>query len=306
MAIRLPDEAANGVSEEWFNALLGRNDNNEEELAALKAYHDRQVTAEEAAYAITRPITNSPIHDVSTSYSPATNRPEGLFGIFVRALMEWPSCRTADMIALLLAISKLPGQLHQGAPEETSGEPISWSDLPCFRWVWGDFAWATPGVIVRDTARNATKREFEVKRYIKTEYVYAQLTAAGIFEIQYAYNHLIGALERNPALNDSIRFDKRVIPEMHIPGANYWIKANGKRLYEGAINREMQKWDSYDEPSMFLNYNQMDTDRWAFWMKRFEDYANDEEQNQEVMKAAETAIKHMKDVVVAWEAEKGI
>lgn len=144
------------VPQEWFDQRL-RNYSSKskalesvyaEEIAALQAFYSHQTNPDEAAHAITRPISNCPVPDLG-GYTPEIVALCRLVELLVDALIEWPSSRTPDVIALLTAISNTPDNLHRGEALDDDDELLTWDGVPCINMVWRDANWMTPHIIVK-------------------------------------------------------------------------------------------------------------------------------------------------------------
>jgi hypothetical protein len=187
MQYTLYPENSSLIDEHWFQSQLNRYEKNaykacyEEEVAALQAFYNGETGIEQAATAITRPITNSPIHDLG-GYSDDAVAICQLWSLFRCALIEWPQSRTADLVALLSATTRVTDLIHCGKLLDDDDEkPLSWAEHPFFQMVWSDSFWRTPGQIARQ-ATDAASRQHEREVYIKQQDVEARLVAVGIFQ----------------------------------------------------------------------------------------------------------------------------
>jgi hypothetical protein len=187
MQYTLYPENSSLIDEHWFQSQLNRYEKNaykacyEEEVAALQAFYNGETGIEQAATAITRPITNSPIHDLG-GYSDDAVAICQLWSLFRCALIEWPQSRTADLVALLSATTRVTDLIHRGKLLDDDDEkPLSWAEHPFFQMVWSDSFWRTPGQIARQ-ATDAASRQHEREVYIKQQDVEARLVAVGIFQ----------------------------------------------------------------------------------------------------------------------------
>lgn len=186
MLVTLYSESSPSIDEQWFEAQLKRYEKSAykecygEEVAALKDFYNGKTNAEQAATAITQPISKSPIQDLG-GYSDDAVALSQLWNLLRNALIEWPSSRTPDLVALLLAMTKVTDPIHRGELLDDAGEkPEPWAELPFFYMVWSDPFWRTPGQIARQS-KDAASRKHECKVYIKQQDVEARLVAAGIF-----------------------------------------------------------------------------------------------------------------------------
>jgi hypothetical protein len=187
MLYTLYSENSPSIDEQWFEAQLKRYTKNvyeecySEEVAALKDFHIGRTNAEQAATAITQPISKSSIECMG-GYSDDAVALGQLWTLLKNALIEWPCSRTPDLVALLSAMTKVTDAIHCGellVIEDQTPEP--WAELPWFRMIWSDAFWRTPGQIARQ-ARDAASRKHECEVYIKQQDVESLLAAAGIFE----------------------------------------------------------------------------------------------------------------------------
>ncbi|THX61664.1 hypothetical protein D6D06_00430 [Aureobasidium pullulans] len=298
----LPDESRMTVERAWFDSHGHENQHHLEEIKVLRVYHDKRMTAEETAYAITRPLTQGTALGDGTVL--AKDECFVLMSLLASALAEWPLTRTKDLIALLQAFRSL-----EDGPNNSlifSDHPLEWKHLPYFSAIWcNDYCQERPGYIAERYHQSPTRRSYEMAIYLKRQDVWAQLTAAGFTPIKDAYFIVIWALEQKAELNDSLDPSEKIIPELHIPAAARWIHALGKRFYQDAVEEKLQ--DGYRVsrfPNMVLNYDHMCKDRWAFWENRFIEFANGAAGEDELtMKEAKAAVEHMQAVVKAWEME---
>lgn len=289
-------EDSTAINEQWFALKLSSNGNNpyeacyREEVAALQAFYNRKTSLEQAAAAITQPISKSPIQDLG-DYSDDAVALGQLWNLLKDALVEWPSSRTADVVALLSAITKVTDSIHRGQLlDDTDENPRSWAQLPWFHMVWSDAFWRTPGQIVRQ-ATDATARQHEREVYIKQQDVEARLVAARIFGCKPSYplpippsisyslatgdrapRYMIRTLERKPGPEDSRdaandgEAENQLKLDFQIPAASRWLEHNGDRLYSSLV--ELKNWDKNKAPFEMMQFDQP-SERWEFWKKRF-------------------------------------
>ena len=108
-----------------------------EEVQALKDYYHRgQTSAQEAAYAITRPVVTSASVDVGFER-------RMLMNLLIDALEKWPQSESWPLFALLKEIEKLPEPVirEEARHSVTMSEPF-WRALPGFMNEWADiFQW---------------------------------------------------------------------------------------------------------------------------------------------------------------------
>ncbi|KAI4869214.1 hypothetical protein F4820DRAFT_464284 [Hypoxylon rubiginosum] len=303
----LLDQTSRSVPEIWFEEHLSRSDLEHEslksfsdsEVTQLKSYHRGEASADEAACALTRPITNSSIYPLG-GYSDHSRALSQLWGLLIDALIEWPPGQTPSLIALLLAIKEAPGHIHAGEATDDEEKPLSWSNLPYFDRVWSDNHWMSPGQITRRCPDAAT-RELARNVYIKQQDVEAQLVAAQVFaEGTRALRYLVKTFEREPqpddnldAADDSLA-DSQIKLDFQIPAAAQWVKHCGQELYVSLLNNEMEGWDELPSPVSF----DKPVERWSFWEKRLFAISRNG-LDETTREAAELAVGYMKAVTDA-------
>lgn len=177
------------INEQWFNSQLARYGKAsykacfDEEIAALQAFYNSKTKIEQAAHDITRPISNSPLQDLG-GYSDEIVALCQLWYILKNAIIEWPPSRTADIVALMTAITKVTDPIHRGEVlDEDSQTPLLWVRLPWFPMVWLDAFQRTPGQIAR-RATDEASRQHELTVYIKQQDAEARLVAAGLLNCE--------------------------------------------------------------------------------------------------------------------------
>ncbi|GAB1197243.1 hypothetical protein APSETT444_006535 [Aspergillus pseudonomiae] len=275
------------VPDEWFEAPLHlyRCQNEEhkrmlaEELAILKAFYHHLMTAEKAAYAITRPISDSSVPFLNT-YEDDSIALFRLWTWIVKALQQWPASRIPDLVALLDAISKVPDLIHRGETIDDEYNPMGWNILPYFGAMWRDVHWRVPMDILEDYPDTATRRH---KRglYIRAQDVESRLVATGIWELWRAINYVIWTLEmkpnhdyaeedRNGAHHHPLAFQTLEL-DFQVPAVACWIQHNGQRMYE-TIARDGLKGNP-NIPTVSMRFDEH-VGRWAFWKKRLLEIAN--------------------------------
>ncbi|GMF77577.1 hypothetical protein BDV35DRAFT_289361 [Aspergillus flavus] len=277
------------VPDEWFEAPIrpydGKSEEHKqmltEELAILKAFYHGVMTAEEAAYAITRPISTSSIPVLNT-YSDECIALFMLWRQIVNACEEWPASRIPDLVALLSAISKIPDHIHRGEATDDEDEgPLGWDILPYFAAEWRDAHWRIPMNILQDYPDTAARLR-ERGLYIRAQEVESQLVAAGIWDLWRAINYVIWTLEMKP--NHDYHAEERTGVHHHplafysleldfqVPAVACWIKHNGQRMHQ-CIARDGLKGNP-DLPTVRMHFGEP-IERWAFWKKRLLELAND-------------------------------
>lgn len=304
------------VPQAWFDAPLqnyrGKSESLKsiltEEIAALQAFYLYQTSPDEAAQAITRPIANSFIPDLGT-YSDEIVALCKLWEVLVNALIEWPSSRTPDLVALLIAISNIPDYIHRGEATDDDERPLTWNGLPYFTMPWRDAHWMSPGDITRECSNNnKAARQHARDNYLKTQDVEAQLVAAGVFDMKCAFDNLIWILERkhNPTDGDKDKVEvsneaeaevetyKLLKPDFHIPAVVCWIKHTGQQLYRSLSKDRVENWNQKDIPNVAKHFDQP-TQCWSFWENQLIEIAKDEP-DYFVRNAAELAVRYMQDI----------
>ena len=239
------------IPQEWFDERL-RNYSSKskvlesvyaEEIAAFQAFCSNQTSPDEAAQAITRPISNTCVPDLG-GYAPEIVALCQLLELLIDALIEWPSSRTPDLIALLTAISNIPDNLHQGEALDDDDNVLTWSGPPYINMVWSDANWMTPHIIVKECSKHSNSDaalQHACDKYIKAQDVEAQLVAVGLgpFGMKRAFYYLIYALEWHLNPKDKAEAQKKESrarepfePRFHIPAVTCWIKHTGQKLYQ--------------------------------------------------------------------------
>lgn len=285
-------EGADGVPPGWFDEQRNRLKTKHHtlrgyyytEIDVLKAFHDGETGCDEAAYAITRPATESPVPELGT-YEDEIHVICHLWTLYRNALIEWPSARTPDLIKLGVAISKVPDKIHNGEATDDDDIPMTWEGLPYFHMVWTDAHWMLPDDILERTPEIAARpRARDV--YMKQQNVAAQLVMAHILDWRIACHAIIYALEREDDGDKYRRRKKRheseetemgikekwlVEKDFEIPAAGCWIEHAGEKLYSCLVQdeplKEPRNWKLWD--GMRQHQFSQSLDRWDYWMDRF-------------------------------------
>ncbi|KAF3042558.1 hypothetical protein E8E11_006940 [Didymella keratinophila] len=274
--ILLPEDTAT-IPDSWFQAQSNRKYRSavhevchKREIAALQCFASGGTSVDEAAYAITQPISTTSIQDTD-SYSDDCYALCHLWSLFMRALMQWPSSRTSDLIALLKAVSKIEDPIHRGEfLDDDDEEPVPWAELPYFNLPWSDTFWMTPGQIMRRaTAAAAMQQALQI--YVKQQDIESRLVAAGlVWDEKRAIRYLIRTLERIPTVEDERiatgdgDADDQLKLDMQIPAVHSWILHNGAQVYRDLSGmRDLQR---RDIPSKALQFDRP-IDRWTFWQR---------------------------------------
>lgn len=280
-----------------------------EEIAIFRAFSLGQTSPTEAAHAITRPISTSPIPPIG-GYNDEICALVNLWDIIVTSLVEWPSSRTPDLIALLTAISETPDALHQGTALDDDGKVMTWNGLPYFAMPWRDSHWMYPEDIIKECPEDddgSIRRRFR-DNYLKTQDVEARLVAAGlVYGMKRALEYMIWTIECKLETEDGGRCKREaweeqasepLVPDFHIPALTCWIKDTGSMLYESLRKDEMSKWEKRDVPSVTRHF-ETPIERWGFWERRSKLVANQQtetEEGQLIKNALECALKDMHDI----------
>lgn len=265
-----------GLPQSWFESQLTRYKTNSdllrdyylaEEINTLKAFYDGDSTAEQAAEAITRPINSTPVPKINTMSDEIVPLTQ-LWRLYTDVLIEAPSSRTADLIALGLAIDRVPDRLHRGEALDDNDEPMVWKGLPYVAMVWGDANWMFAHQIV-DGCKDADARRRARDVYFKQQDVEAQLVHAGILEWSNALRFMVDALENDPNSPDTDDTTP-VVVDFQFPAVAIWVRHNGRRLYEAATTVDLK--------SLVRTAREFDTplDRYAFWKRRLGEVARGE------------------------------
>ncbi|KAL1962095.1 hypothetical protein VTN77DRAFT_562 [Rasamsonia byssochlamydoides] len=219
-----------------------------EEAQALQEYDQGKITAEEAAYAITRPI--------ETAEEPG-NHLHRLWGLLTDALVEWPSAKTPALIRLLDEIEKLPEPTHLTAdPRANASLPHGplWKGLPGFGHQWSDeHKWGEwRNAITRQI--DPTERNELRSRIVNIAGIEAQVAIASegrILPLDWGYECISDALEYSGAVLD-----------FEIPMAAEWFKVAARRIYEGAVKGE-RSW-AFKKHDLWQG-EEMSLARWSSW-----------------------------------------
>lgn len=275
----LLDENLHRVPEEWFVTELSRSGGKNflkafraEEVDVLRAYHNGNLSVDDAAKAITGPVsTSSPVDGDSDSI----NGLYQLWDLMREALVEWPSHLTPSLITLLVAISKVPDLIHRGEAL-VNGEPYSWDELPFFNMVWFDHHWKNPENIVKECPDiEARIRSRTV--YLKIQDAEAQITAAGLFGWTNTTFYVIVALEQLPPPDGEDRTS--TVPyslhsDFQVPAVHLRMKYLGQKLYECVSKDNLEHWHRRDKSHLARHFENP-KDRWAFWKKRLLEISQD-------------------------------
>jgi hypothetical protein len=299
------------VPSSWFEAQLTRYSTRSDilrdtylsaEVNALKSFHDGTTSAAEAAHAITRPISTTPVPSIGTSSDvivPVTQ----LWRLHKDALVEWPPTCTQDLIALGVAISELPDRLHRGEALDDNDErtPLVWKDLPYIHMVWRDAHWQRPIDIVEKCKDDASRRHAR-DVYLKQQDVQAELVAAELFEYKLAFREVITDLEiarkpedtggHDPATDGDFELLEL---DFHISAAVRWIKHNGTRMYISLVEKELKDLPETSIPRGARHFEKQ-AERWQFWERRFGDVAGDDKADEFTRQEAQAGLDTMEAI----------
>ncbi|KAM0257623.1 hypothetical protein ACHAPA_011655 [Fusarium lateritium] len=285
------------MQNDWFDKLessyKGKNETLRSyyftELAILRAVHGGKIGPNEAALAITRPISESPILVLGT-YSDDLLALVPLWTLYTKALDEWPSSRTQDLIDLGLAISKVPDKIHQGETTDDNYEPLTWKDLPYFHMVWSDAHWEFPEDILKENMESSARHQ-ACEVYIKQQKIEAQLVAAGMLGWNRALRALYHVFEREKDDGNEHRGQKmqnekdgeegKMImmeggeelrqEDLNIRAEGYWVEYLGDRLYS-SLKQNEPRWEICNSPVQEM-FDQSRPGKainpWDYWMDQF-------------------------------------
>ncbi|KAG9514272.1 hypothetical protein KCV07_g8198, partial [Aureobasidium melanogenum] len=266
-----------------------------EEVDALKAYHDGHEDADRTAASMTRPISSSRVLDLDT-YSNDILALDSLWAVLIESLIEWPSSRTCDLFTLLDAITRVPDKIHQGEAVDEDGTPWEWSQFPYFSLYWPDHF--QPGEICRqcsDEAEIALARQL----YLRIKDLEAQLIAKRVMDLgRWRIQYIILALEKNIddsdrqiATNDAAAYEQ-VKLDFHIPAISFLFKHNARKIYEQLVHGELGDLTPAQLLPGVARQFENGAQRWSFWKRRLEELAQTDE-GDDVAVAAKSALKSM-------------
>lgn len=290
-------EGADGVPPGWFDEQRSRCRSKNDtllgylykEIDVLKSFHDGETGCNEAAYAITRPVSESPVPNLGT-YEDEIHALCHLWRLYKDALVEWPSARTPDLIKLGVAISKVPDKIHNGEATDDDEQPMTWEGLPYFGMVWTDAHWMLPkDILEKQKYMDIAARRQARDVYVKQQNAEAQLVMAEILLWRTACWAITYALEREDGEDKDHRQKKRDQSEeketgikekvaleekdFQIASATCWIEHAGEKLYSRLAQDEPQKepdlWNLWDRLKMPQHQFSQSLDRWDYWMDRF-------------------------------------
>lgn len=255
------------MSDSWFQSKIAPANEPDEgcrpyEAEALQAYINQSLSANEAAHALTQPI--------SATENPYDNLYH-LWGLLQDALVELPETEVSRLIELLGTIQDLP------SPDPS--KDFSWHGLPSFGHMWSDTykrdSWRRT-LSTKDSAKRAEQRA----KHVRVAHVEAQLVVAdvGAIPLDWGYDCIADALER-----------KDTVLDFEIPAAAEWIAVSGKQLYVGVVQGR-ESWALERKRDFGKEEKKMSKERWGFWKERLREVG---EQDEGVRDMARSAGKEM-------------
>ncbi|KAF2857429.1 hypothetical protein K470DRAFT_260834 [Piedraia hortae CBS 480.64] len=302
--VGLPGSNGNALTSAWFDKL---KDCCEElpdlqewlsqEVDVLKSFYFGEKNTEDAAYAITRPISTNPVPKVEYSYTPQLVALDSLWSIILSTLLACPENRVEDMFNLLDAISKIPDKMHKGeAKNPANNELLTWKGIPYFGAALHEFYYPEPGVAHDKYKDDPKELESERRTYLEMQDLTARIIAHGIFLPSYTdIVYIIRCLEQKDDAKDvgepffGIKFD------FEIPAMAYRFRSYGKEIYRMVVKSDTVEtgWTSQEEPEGVKKFDN-GQQRWDFWKKRFTEMAENYD-DENVRKAAKEILGYMAD-----------
>jgi hypothetical protein len=303
----LPKDDQHVVDPAWFEGQKQRRvqyndpilrDCLAKEVDAFKAFHDGHMNADEAVLTMTRPISTSPVPALG-GYSDEILAVCDLWHVIIAALVEWPSAHTPDIFALLDAMAKVPGKLHNGEALDHDGEKLTWARFPYFSFAWhesigGDLQ---PGQICRQYS-DSTLLASGRRLYLKMKDIEAQLVAKHVVAMNKSMiQYIIRALEKK--IDDS---DEQLAPgeataysqvklDFHIPAISSMFKYNRRQVYDQVVQNELRDWTQGQLPVEAREF-ESGAERWSFWSRRLAELAQGDSDDQ-VKVAAQASLEFM-------------
>jgi hypothetical protein len=296
---RKPQSDAKSIVDGWHN----------ESVDILKAFHDGEKNALETAFAITRPISSSPVPDLG-SYSnegiPLTN----LWGLFHHALLEWPANRMPDLFAVLEATAKLPDKLFNGEMTSSEGgdEPLTWAAFPYFAADLNDTdECSQPGQLCRmfpDPESMAAARML----YLRFQDMKAQCVARHIFN---STDSLVSFIS-NTLEKPTDELDRQMMPavdhaksrsfnsyneatayhqvklEWNIPAVASWFRYNTQKIYD-LVHAGVRLNEVPEKSEHQWSHG---SERWTYWKQRLAELAASHE-DERVRTSAQEALGYI-------------
>lgn len=301
-------EYAPRIPDSWFDRQRSRYLPMEEFLVALEAqwiqvlqaYQGGTMTAEQAAPAITQTISDLPVSTLGTQ----TDEPDPLmhlWTLFKDALVEWPTNWTPNLIALLLAISKVPNSIYRdGSIHDDDGAPYTWQRLPAIYMVWHDDHWMQPCQIAWrcvDESDRARARDV----YIKQQDVASRLVAVGIFPQHIRFWTIVFVLEMDRSPQDKTQESNKgelselLQADFHLPAVARWMRYNKDMISQAITTGELER-QTWREISLMHKKPELRAKRWLFWKERLKEFAQDGP-DELVRSAACEALGHLEDII---------
>jgi hypothetical protein len=303
----LPREDQHDVEPAWFERRKQRSVQKNDpslrdwlvkQVDALEAFHDGHLKAEDAASAMTHPLSVSPVPELG-GYSDEVLAVCNLWRVLIEAVMEWPSARLPELFALLDAIGKAPGDIHNGEAADDEGEKLTWAQFPYFGFSWHERTSADfePGQICRqysDSASLALARNL----YLKQKEIEAQLVGAHVMSLNYRMIYrIIWTLEKNidqsdeMVATDEATASDQIKLDWHIPAVEFMFRYNERRIYERVVTQGLAGWTKGQVAALPKQF-QSGAERWALWRRRLEELSNGHA-NDEVKAAAQASLGYM-------------
>lgn len=264
----------------------------------MKAFHDGNMNADEAALSLTHPLSVSSI-PASGGYSDDFLAVANLWRVIVAAVMKWPSTRVPDIFRLLYAIARAPDNLHKGEAVDDEGEKLTWAKFPYFGMIWHESMGADmrPGQICRQYS-DSTLLALARKLYLKMKDAEAQLVANDVLTMNKAMIQLIiQALEKEidqsdeQLAPDEATGSSQVKLDFHIPAASYMFKYNAGAVHEQVVTKGLGDWTKRQLPDGARDF-QNGAETWSFWRKRLEQLSQGTA-DDEVKVAAQASLEYM-------------
>lgn len=247
--------------DEWFAHQLNPDGDIEDgvhpdEAQALKKLLQKELTPQEAAIEITKPIQKS--SDPNTDLA-------RLWGFLADALIELPSDNLSLLLRLLQAIESLPEPDFTSTVTDKSNLPAHgtlWRKLPGFGHHYAD---TYQSYQYKDWRRKTTDINVNEIRalQVKKAHVEAQLVVSEIggIPIDWGYESVTDALEQN--IDDGIALD------VDASAAAKWLEVAGERFRAGAAKGE-ESWALRRRRDLWEG-KVMTWERWDFWQRRLEE-----------------------------------
>ncbi|KAI0108190.1 hypothetical protein F4814DRAFT_441742 [Daldinia grandis] len=258
----------------WFDEKVQDEVATTEQTAALKAYLEDDIEAEEAGILITADVHQATLAD-TTSAEEIKDELCKLWGFVIDVIVDWPS-EHIKIAHLLDTISKLPHVDRTGRDSleifmDATGTVRAselWQDLPRFWNLFSDYWHSSAGWPY-------SRPESSGERAANSQWTNINSFAATVF--------MGGPFADMPLLGDwgcyvikkASRSDYEPV-EVHIPSAAVWMRFAGKELYRFYLTR-------YEGPLML--------ERWKDWTKEFKKICRNDKVNVDIREnAAELAV----------------